>query len=200
MKNRIPIGNYLFKPFRYIAGMRSLVAGLILLFILSLLGYYTHTFFDGVLDVHYGCLTAPNFYLTHVLCLFFSWISATFILYIAARIFSVSSVRLIDMAGTLALAKWPLIFLALCGFIPSVHFCFADSDMESMMQLMQDNWVWMLLIGIVSILFSIWTIALMYNAFSVSGNLKGSKGIIVFVVGLLISEALSKMLIYLVSI
>ncbi len=199
MKSKNSIQSYLFTPFRYIAGTKSLIIGVIILLLLSVLGYWSHTFFDGALDAHYGCLTSPSLYRVHLLCILLSWISVTVVLYIAARIFSSSSVRLVDMAGTLAMAKWPMIFIALWGFVPSAHLCLEGinfMDTKTILVLVQENLFGMLLTALVAIVFAVWFVVLMYNAFSVSANLKGSRGVIIFIVGLVISEIISKILIY----
>ena len=41
-----------FNPFKHIAGMKAFSIGLPVILLSSLLGYYSHTHFDGVLDSH----------------------------------------------------------------------------------------------------------------------------------------------------
>jgi hypothetical protein len=43
---------WLFNPFIYIAGIRSLLLGLILITISAWLGFLNNAHFDGVLDMH----------------------------------------------------------------------------------------------------------------------------------------------------
>ncbi len=201
MENKKTVWSYLFTPFRYVAGIQSLLTGIAVLLLLSLLGYLTHTFFDGVLDVHYGCLSEPSLYPTHLSLLAISWVSVTLVLYVAARIYSSSSVRIVDMAGTLALAKAPLVIPALYGFVPSIHLCMGDintKDIQAMQAMLIDKIGPIMIMALLSIVILIWYVVLMYNAFSVSGNLKGSKGGWIFAIGLLVSEVLSKVLIYFV--
>jgi len=52
-----------------------------------------------------------------------------------------------------------------------------------------------LVAAIIDVLMIIWMIALMYKAYAVSCNLKGAKAIITFVIGLILAEIVSKVLI-----
>lgn len=190
----------LFNPFNYIAGYKSLFIGILILIISSLLGYFSQTHFNGIIDVHYdyfaSAITFP--YINHLGYQLISWVSLTLVMYVAALITSKSSVRLVDMAGTLAMARTPLLLATFIGFIPFTHqFPQVENvDKELLAQFLHDNIVVVLLFIIVIIAIVVWAVVLLYNAFSVSGNLKGTKGKIVFTIALLISEIISKILIY----
>lgn len=197
MKSKSSGFTFLMNPFHLIAGGKAFLIGLGTLLLLSWLGYLSGTHFDGVLDIHYGCLTASSPYIVHLFYQLCAWGIMTALLYFAAWVMSASSVRLIDIAGTSALARIPLILAALTGFIPEVHICPEDSDsLTAIMSILKDNIAWISLTGIICILVSVWYIVLLYNAFSVSGNMKGPKGILTFIVALLIGEVISKILIY----
>ena len=43
---------------------------------------------------------------------------------------------------------------------------------------------------------TVWMVALLYKAFSTSTNLKGSRGTIIFILALVLAEALSKFVFY----
>jgi hypothetical protein len=99
------------------------------------------------------------------------------------------------MAGTLALSQAPKIFLALFGFTPiasAMGEIVQINAMDTLLLFIQENIIWISIFGIVSILFILWSIFWMYNAYSVSGNLKGGKGILSFIVALILAEILSK--------
>lgn len=191
MKTNRNTWSYLFRPFQFIAGTKSLLSGLVVLFVISLLGHLSNTFFDGVLDVHYMCPDKSSALLTHVVWVFGSWILLTIIMYLTALILTGRSVRLVDMAGTLAMARIPLIGAALWGFIPAIHLCI-ENPVD--LQAFANEALIPILLTLPSLVFIIWSVVLMYNAFSVSGNLKGRKGIIAFIIALLISELLSKII------
>jgi hypothetical protein len=201
MKNSTSIWSYLFQPFRFIAGRESLIAGIVVLVALTLVGYWSYTFLDGVLDVHLGCLDQPASLLANALCVFISWAIAVLVFFFTAKIFSQSAVRLIDMAGTMAVAKYPLLFAVLIGFVPQIHFCtngFDGIDINALLAYMQANWLWISIgYGIIA-LTAIVSIFLMYNAYSISGNLKGTKGIVSFIGALFVAEVISKFIVWLV--
>ncbi|MDR0866555.1 MAG: hypothetical protein LBO74_16725 [Candidatus Symbiothrix sp.] len=201
MKNNTSIWSYLFQPFRFIAGRESLIAGVVVLIALALVGYWSYTFLDGVLDVHMGCLDEQASLLTNASCVFISWAVAVLVFFFTAKILSQSAVRLIDMAGTMAVAKYPFLFAVLIGFIPQIHFCangLNGLDINALLVYMQENWLWMSIGSGIMAITAIWSIFLMYNAYSISGNLKGTKGIVSFIVALFVAEVISKIVLMLI--
>jgi len=94
---------WLFNPFVYIAGARSLVIGWVIMLITACICMYSHTHFDGVLDAHNGRVTLASMYFIEP---FTDWICLVLALYLGGIIFSKSTIRFIDVAGTLALARW----------------------------------------------------------------------------------------------
>lgn len=190
-----PLKDILFRPFRFVAGWEALLPGIVLMVLLSYLGYTSKTYFDGALDIHLGSLNHTLPYLLHLWYQLSSWICLTAILYITAKLASKSSIRLLDMAGTLALSRIPLILITLFAFIPNVHIAIEpNADLQSMIQLLSENIIWLILTSIVSIVVMVWWIALMYNAYSISSNLKGTKAGVSFAIGLIVAEILSKIL------
>ncbi len=180
---------WLFNPFMYIAGTKALIIGLAAMLAAAVIGYYSKTHFDGVLDAHTGHSSPMWFYLEDALV---DWSLPVVIFYIAGRIFSKSSIRLIDVAGTLALARWVMLFPAIAGFVFYMPAPNQPVSMEEMMKPAMSGPV--IVFGLLSLLFVIWMVALMYNAFTTSCNLKGGKAVWIFVVGLLVSEILSKII------
>ena len=181
---------WMFTPFKYIAGGKALLIGVAVMALVSVLGYLSGVHFDGVLDIHFSL---KGTYLVHALYQVTTWFILLLVLYITARIMSKSEVRIIDLAGTIAVSQAPLILMALCGFIPAFHLDFGDmSDLDELMVTIKDNIGMIVLNAIVGLVFIAWTIILRYNAYSVSANLKGSKAIVSFVIALFISEILSK--------
>ena len=198
MKTKGSIWSYLFSPFRYIAGKESLLVGVGVLAILFVLGYWSNTHYNGVLDAHYGCLTKESPIRVHALYQLIAWFSLVVVLYPAARIFSSSSVRLIDIAGTVAVARFPLIFAGLWGLNPDVHICMEGInpfDTEAVMAIMEGKIASVMWAALIVLIVLVWYVRLLYNAYSVSSNLKGSKGGWTFAIGLIISEILSIVLI-----
>lgn len=200
MKNKTTIWNYLLTPFRYIAGIKSLIIGIIMMILLALSGFVSDTHFDGALDIHYGCSGNQIGIYRHLMYQLISWICIVITMYVSALFFSKSSIRLVDMAGTIAMARIPLFIAAFIGFIPGIHLCelanLSVINIEDVMVVLQNNMFWIILVTIIIIPVIIWYIILLYNAYSVSANLKGIKGIGIFIISLIISEILSKILMY----
>jgi hypothetical protein len=179
---------WLFNPFVYVAGARSLVIGWAIMLLTAFICCYSHTHFDGVIDAHTRRITPLYVYFTES---FTDWACLVLLFYPACLIFSRSAIRFIDVAGTMALARWPLVFYALIGFGLSPAGIDGHSDLNTLLAHITGTMIALALIGSV---FIIWMIALMYNAFAISGNIKGGKTIIVFVACLLIAEGLSKII------
>ena len=112
---------------------------------------------------------------------FIAWISVTAVFYLIGIAFSKSKIRLIDVAGTLAMARLTTLPAALIGFLPVYPVKLDDPTI-------------LLLTIFITLVPAIWMIALMYNAFVVSTNIRGAKATAWFIAGLLIAELLSKVL------
>lgn len=179
---------WLFHPFTYVAGSRALIIGWAVMILTSVICVYSNVHFDGVLDMHNGAKKFPlSMYLFEQ---FIDWVSLVLILFAAGRIFSQSAIRFIDIAGTLALARWPLIFPALIGF--GIHVP-ATKNM-SIDELQKQFTPGMIGLSLLSIVFMIWMVALLWQAFSVSLNLKGGKAAGIFIGGLILAETISKLI------
>jgi hypothetical protein len=178
---------YLFNPFKYIAGWKALALGWAIMLITACIAWYGKTHFNGVIDAHYG-LAAP--FRIYVFDAAIAWALAVACFYAAALIFSGSSVRLIDMAGTMALARAPMIFVALLflAMPPANHLLRAKNS--------YDIGAGPLLLSVAAVVFIVWLVALMYRAFTVSANLKGSRAAWIFFVTLAIAEVLSQFIFF----
>jgi hypothetical protein len=197
MNTKISFLSFLLHPFRYIAGGKSLLSGLGILLVLSFLSYPANIYFDGVLDIHLGNADRQNPFTVYAACVFFSWLITVPVFYLTALILTGKTVRIVDMAGTLALAKAPFIFITPLGFIPAVHRTPGMDvdkfiDINELTNFLQENILWIVILLFVFMIVIIWSVIWMYNAYSVSGNLKGNKGIVSFIIALFISEAATK--------
>ena len=184
---------WLFNPFKFIAGNKALIIGLEAMLITAVVCFLEKCHLDGVIDVHLGKETPPYLYFAEPLI---DWLCLVLPLYIFGRFFSVSSIRFIDVAGTSALARYPMFFVVLASILFPRHI----TDPQSFVHALQNDPGLMMRIVIMSLLivpFIVWTVALMYNAYSISTNLKGSKAIWSFIGSFIIAEILSKVIIYL---
>ena len=185
---------WLFNPFRFIAGFKALLLGMAIILISAFVGSFSNTHFDGVLDVHVG-LEAP-------LWLFFAeglinWICMVIPLFFFGLIVSRSSFRMIDVFGTQALARWPYLITAVV-MLPDANqrvFAYLMSKLIQTAPAAAIGSIDVLIFGfamIATILMTIWMVALMYRAYAVSCNIKGAGAVITFIVSLIGAEVLSK--------
>ncbi len=195
----------LFCPFHRIAGSPSLGLGLAAIVLAALLGAGQGLHFDGVLDVHVGRRAAWWLFVAEGLI---NWLSLALLLLGAGRWVSKSAFRAIDLIGTQALARWPTVIIALVCLAPGFH-RFNAELMKSLANLKPGavpqlpSWsadaAVFALVTAVMIACTVWMVALMWQSFSHCCNVRGGKAVGVFVVSLLVAEALSKVLIALVA-
>ena len=188
------LGQWLFNPFRFIAGFQALLIGLAIILISAFLGSLSNTHFDGTLDVHTG-MQAPMW-------LFFAeglidWISLVIPLLFFGLIMSRTSFRILDVLGTQALARFPYLIAAL-AMLPEANRRFGTYLMgrfTGAAPVVVINYVDVFIFvfaTIIALLMLVWMVALMYRAYCVSCNIKGAKAVITFIVGLVGAEVLSK--------
>jgi len=198
MKSK-PIVDWLFHPFKFIAGTKALIAGIIVMALISVLAWLCNIHFDGVLAIH---MDNPAPYVVHVIYQIVTWLTLTGVFYITAHIISKSETRLIDIAGTMALSQAPLILVTLWGFIPGIHIDLGDIyslNLNEITLILKDNMGILILNIIIFTISTIWLIALRYNAYTVSANVKGIKAVASFVVAIFVSEIISIIVLYLIK-
>ena len=197
------LGQWLFNPFQFIAGGSALLVGLAIILIATYIGSLSNTHFDGVLDVHTGKAAPLWLFFAEVLS---DWLWISIMLLIAGHIISRShsSVRAIDVFGTQALARAPYLLSALVtlpkGYGRFVEFIVSKSTHQTPAVAIGGADVLLFLLGIVvSLVVLIWVILLMYRAYAISCNVKGSKAIISFIAALIVAEILSKLALLLLA-
>jgi hypothetical protein len=192
---------WLFNPFKFIAGYQALLIGLAVIILTSLLGSLSNTHFDGVLDVHTGLQAPLWFFLSEGLI---NWMSLVVPLFLFGLIFSHSAFRTIDVIGTQALARWPYLITA-AVMLPDANRRVLEYLMAQCTQTHSASSINPPDIAIfavamfLTILMIIWMVALMYRAYTVSCNIRGPKAIVTFIVSLIGAEVLSKAAILLLA-
>jgi len=179
---------WLFNPFQYLAGMRALLIGWAIILVTAVIAFFSHAHFDGAIDIHFG---ASSSFISYFLEPLIDWTCLIVTMYVLGRVASDSSIRFIDIAGTMSLARWPLFPVAFLGFIPTPVI-----DPKASLDVLVSQVLSPAVItqGLLTLPFIVWFIALLYNAFSVSTNLKGSKAVWSFIGGLIIAEVISKII------
>jgi hypothetical protein len=193
------LSQWLFNPFRFIAGFKALLLGLAIILISAFVGSFSNTHFDGVLDLHTGAAAPMWFFLVEGLI---DWVCMVVPLFLFGLIVSRSSFRTIDVLGTQALARWPYLIAAL-AMLPNANKRVLEYLMSKLIQTAPAaaiNPADVLIFGFAMILLIftlIWMVALMYRAYTVSCNIKGARAIVTFIVGLIAAEAISKFAMFL---
>jgi len=181
------IFSFMMNPFTRIAGWQAFGIGILFVIVTGVIGTFGHVAFDGVIDMHF---TRELTLLNSFAYLAIDLLSVSFIMIITGFIIS-KSFRIIDILGTMTLSRAPLIILAFAG-------CFTVSP--DINEIMKDPYVVFqsvsfIIFSILSFPVIIWSIILMFNALKISCGVKGSKLGGAFIVAILVSEIISKILI-----
>jgi hypothetical protein len=107
------LSQWLFNPFRFVAGLQALLIGLAIILISGFVGSLSNTHFDGVIDVHTGAAAPMWFFLSEGVI---NWICMAGPLFFFGLIVSHSAFRMIDVVGTQALARWPYLITSIVMF------------------------------------------------------------------------------------
>ncbi len=164
-----------FNPFRYVAGWTALGIGLVIMAITALAGWANGVMFDGALDIH----TAR-----HTLSMAFqmqgvAFLSLMLCMWAAGAIFSKTQYRVVDVVGTVAFARAPMMILALLAFLPIM-----PERMDSF---------GMVCFTVLAVLAVAWMVALLYNGYTVCFNMRGLRSALSFIGGILSAEVVSKL-------
>jgi hypothetical protein len=193
---KISIMNKILNPFKYIAGWESLAAGIVVLFATAGIGYFSHIHFPDLISVK----TNPGlpFYIL-IIQGFSNWLVMSILLYLAAVIFSPSSVRGIDIFGTQAMARFPYILAALSGFSGLLdkfgrYLMWSALNSGEPVKISSVELIIAVMLLMVTMVLTIWMIVLMFNAFKISANLKGVKLIVSFIVAVIASTIITGMI------
>jgi hypothetical protein len=181
---------WLFNPFKFIAGNKALLLGISAMIISAILSCIGKVHQDGIIDMHEGRMTASYLYFVEP---FIDWVCTFIPLYIFGRFTSDSSVRFIDIAGTAALARYPVIIAVIINmfFVPFINI----KELSDIQSISSGTMTELIISGAAVLFIIIWIVALLYNAYSTSANLKGPKAIWTFIASMLIAEVLSKVII-----
>ena len=137
--------NLLINPFERIAGWKALAIGICFISLTALLGKINNLLFDNLLHVTLCPHTFGRAFWGSGL----NWVIVSIVMLIAGKLFSTSKIRIIDVAGTMALSCAPLLLIALFGFLP-----FFPKDTADVFRLF--------IFGLMCIIPMIWTVILLY--------------------------------------
>ncbi len=108
----------IFNPFIYIAGVRALVPGIVIIFSSSIIGYFSNTHFPDLISIKSGAGYPLQY---HVVSNLINFAVIAMLMYTSGVLFSTSKIRLVDMLGTISMARFPYLLAALLGFSNSLR-------------------------------------------------------------------------------
>ena len=167
----------LLNPFRYLSIRQSLCWGLAALILISIFCWAVGLRLTSLTQVNYAgdqlwVATARQLLV---------WVLFALVLYIAGAMFSKSKVRFQDVAAFNLFARIPFDLSLLVFVSPKVRSVMAlitEGSFETALQYVN----LLTIIGVVSALFCVWHAYWSYNAFSEATNLKGGRGVAIFIV------------------
>lgn len=187
---------WLFNPFHYVAGFQALAAGLLAIVATAILGWAGRLHTDGVLDLHFGPAVPLGIFVAEGLI---AWLSLALVLLPVGLAMS-RRFRAIDVFGTTALARWPILLCVGPALLPGVRRCgvFLTAKVTGGKSDVVcgafdlSAFVAFTLLGLVAV---VWLTVLSYRAFAVSCNLHGARAVVAFVVAMIVAEVISKVVI-----
>lgn len=185
----------LLHPFEKYSDHLLLITGLSFSFIGVLLAFAFNARFDGFLDLHFVEETTLSQSLLEVL---FNIFSGTLVFYIVGRLIN-NKTRLIDILSVCMIAKIPFYIIPLLNINSLVYN--TTIKMTALIHSEKANGIStadlsiMMAVGIIMILILIWTILLLFNGFKIATNAKETKHTLFFILGIIITEIISKYLI-----
>ena len=177
---------WVYNPFEKVAGLKAFGIGIVVLSITTILGYFGSTVFYA-LEIK----TAPAVTWSAAFSLQALGLAVTVaVMYLAALLFT-RQVRFQDILGTVTLAKYPLLLAALLSLVFGKSLASIDVNKLLTMEFTFLDLAPLMIFGIATMSCVIWEIALLYNAFRVSTNLKGVKCAVLFAAILLVAEIIT---------
>lgn len=105
---------WLYNPFTHIAGIQALLVGFIAMLIIVIGAYYGNMHFNGAIDAHFGIHEPFIIYIGEQLI---AWGCPVVVFYLLAFFLSNSNFRFIDIAGTIAIARSPMLLIVMIGLL-----------------------------------------------------------------------------------
>ena len=171
------MARWLFNPFVRVGGEQALAIGLGVIVVCGLAAAAADVHFGGLLRLHTG--SSVSFWVPVVEGLvIWSVMSVLFVL--VSVLVAPRTVRLVDIAGTQALARTPLLFAALAHLPAPVR----EGNREFVAAALEGRLVpptaAASVAGLIGGVCAIWMVQLMWKAFSISCHQRGGRAVMVF--------------------
>jgi len=191
----------LLNPFEKISETKLLLFGIAITLIGSYLGFVFNGRFDGVIDLHFTeTTTLSQPFIDNVINIF----SLSILLFLFGRTIN-KKTRLIDILIAAMVARIPFYFLPFSNidnFMSRFSNAFIkDLDLKNpaAFHIETGNLLTLLLFAIVSIGMLVWFVLLLFHGFKVATNCKTPNHTLLFVIGIILAEIVSKLLIYFIN-
>lgn len=188
-----------FNPFSKYSDRTLIFLGILFYLIGGALGSIFHARYDGIFDLHF----VENVKLYEpFLDILINTFATTFFLFIVGKYIN-KKTRLIDVLNLSLIAKFPIYLLTLTNTNNCIYTI--TSRMIQLVnpgkidQLVVSDIIIMLLFTMLSLLFLVWFVIILFNGFKTATNAKATKHTLLFVFALLAAEILSKAIIYLIQ-
>ena len=191
LQQEMTVVRWLFNPFVRIGGEHALAIGLSVIAVSGLVAAAGGVHFDGLLDFHPGY--SVSFWVPVVEGLV-NWSVISALLVLVSLFIAPRTVRVVDIAGTQALARSPLLLAALACVPAPVHDGNAELVAAAAEGRMATPTAASLVAGLLVVACAIWMVWLMWKAFAVSCNQRGTRAVAVFVAAVIAGELATKFL------
>lgn len=185
----------LFNPFQKYSDTVLLISGLCFSAIGVLLGFAFNARFDGFIDLHF---TQNTTFFQPLSDTIINAFYGTIVFFIIGKVIN-KKTRIIDILTTCLIAKAPLYLIA---FFNINHLMYnATLKMMSMTTIEKINSIStiditiVMVSAVIMIPILIWVFVLLFNGFKTATNAKGIKHTLLFILGVILSEIISKILI-----
>ena len=170
--------NAILNPFRYIAGAKSLIIGLVVMAATSLLLYASGWVQDSY--CHFAIAAKPLWEIAAMQLLW--WVIPSVLLYVCGLVLSPSRIRIVDVFGTQAFCQILVLLMAAPLALPTVSRTMTEiiditlSGGIPASNIMASMMIYAVCSVVIMILYFVWS----YRAFATSCNISGAKAIIAF--------------------
>ncbi len=190
---QMSVARWLFNPFVRIGGEQALAIGLGVIVVSGLVAAAGGVHFDGLLDLHPGHSVSLWVPVVEGLV---NWSVISALLVLVSLLVAPRTVRLVDIAGTQALARVPYLLAALACVPAPVRDGYRElvaAAVEGRMSMSMPTAA-ILVAGMFASACWIWMIWLMWKAFAVSCNQRGVRAVAIFVAAVIAGELATKFL------
>jgi len=183
----------LLKPFERYSEWRLLVVGLLAFAVGTVLSKLFNTHFDGVLDAHFSNTISWS---ETILNNSVNVVSLTLVLFAVGKIIN-HKTRLVDLFATVLIARIPFYPLVFCN-VGNKAFKSGDEIVQATLHqtsVSTSAIVMLVIMVLITLALIVWSVSLLYNGYKTAVNGKGAKAIVLFIVGIVVAEIVSKIVI-----